>query len=208
MTRYVTSDRGRPKHRYGNVNDKYHTNYRDNVDGIATQIFTLDTCVILRIIEGERSLVTYLKTRCRITGSEILFNSTIVRELEKRKIARESAEKKLRKSFDARIGFIEDPKHVHTEYLKNRYPTIHRGDDMILMCAKESKSVLITCDRKLALTAPNAGVRVINPDGPKKIVQRRSQNKKKSRQSGVKQYENIVLKEQRWQKQKNRVSTI
>lgn len=170
------------------------------VTDMAGRTFTLDTCVIRRICDGEHRFTALLKIRNKMTGSEILLNPTIVGELKRQGIDRAAVRRKLEETLEASVGFVETPGSMYAKSMKNRYPTIHHGDDMILACVMESRSVLVTCDRKLVLAAQQAGVTVINPDGARKGAPQSHQRQRRRRGGGwMFQIRHWVSRQQRWQ---------
>lgn len=144
--------------------------------------FTFDTCVILKICQGERNFADCLKCRIDFAGSEILLNSKTVEEMQRHGFDYDSVSEKLSEVFETAVSFtgISDDVFADAKYMQRIYPTLHSGDDEVLAFTVETNSILVTCDRGLFKAAKLAKATVINPDILEglEIPQSRSQAKK------------------------------
>ncbi len=179
----------------------------ENTMGTAANIFTLDTCVIREIYQKDYVLVARLKQGYGLTGSVILVNSVIRRELKRQGLNYRFVREKLERIFEARVEFIPISESMRTKArdMKTKHPTIHPGDDVILACVIENGSALVTCDRGFERAAEQAGVRVINPNGSnaqKEHRYKQRQRQKSRRRRGrhwIANFREIVYNDQRWQ---------
>lgn len=128
--------------------------------------FTFDTCVILKICQGERNFAECLKCRIGFADSEILLNSKTVEEMERHGFDYGSVSEKLSEVFETAISFtgITDDMFTDAKYMQRIYPTLHSGDDEVLAFTIATNSILITCDKGLFQAAKRAKAIVINPD--------------------------------------------
>lgn len=129
------------------------------------QGFVLDTCVAIKLCENPNhgGLLT-----CRIDfgGSTVYLNSQTVLEAERLGYDSSQIRGQVQAalSTDVEFGDITDDIEFDAQYMQVQYPTLHSGDSQILAFARATSSMLVTCDRGLAIAAKESGAQVINPD--------------------------------------------
>ena len=137
--------------------------------------FSLDTCVIKRIVENPNYIVA-LGCNVDFSNSEIIISSTAVDEIQKFGIDLNVFSEKLSKvlGVDVRItnttlDVLELSIQLYEKYCEDG---LHTPDDIHMAFAKITNSVLVTCDKSLAYCCFRDGVHYINPD---RIATRQSQ---------------------------------
>lgn len=128
--------------------------------------FTFDTCVILKICQGDKNFTNLLKCRINFHGSTINLNSQIIDEMNRHGFDCETISKTLSSQLGTHVNFYNVSDDVFSDalYMRRIYPTLHAGDDQILAFAIANNSTLVTCDKGLVEAAKLAGANFVNPD--------------------------------------------
>lgn len=134
-------------------------------------VFTLDTNVIKRACEDTR-FANHIRQRCMgAAASEIVINSQVVNELERRVGNMQIISPILKEKLGVkriRYEVISEAERRGATRLERWHETLHRGDSDILAFAHSKGFVLVTCDKGLARAAVELGIKCINPDARKR----------------------------------------
>lgn len=127
--------------------------------------YTLDTCVGIKIIENQ-NIANLLKCRIQMNGASIHFCTQSVFEATKLGFQIEQISKIIENKFETDVffGTVTDEMVQVSYQLERDCPSLHYGDSKILAYAKITNTILVTCDKALALAAKQSNVQVVNPD--------------------------------------------